>query len=304
MKSSYSEFEALGFALAGFTFWVLADSMIKMLGSSKLPAYEVIAFLGLFVVSFLLLNSLSRNEVKSLWPKRPKRQILRSCLDLINNLCVVVALRHLPLTLFYILVFMAPMVTAILAALFLSERLDWRKNTAILAGFAGVVIAVDPFASAKPADWIGFAACMVCVACFSANMVWSRAITQTEKPESLVFFSGMVMAAYGLGRMLGHAEPLTLRLTAGLGAMGLFCALGSLCFFIALKHTSAANVSQYHYTQLITGALVAYLFWQEIPGLSMLLGGTLIVGSGLYIAMGASHERLEPCSLSPVLPDK
>jgi protein-S-isoprenylcysteine O-methyltransferase Ste14 len=87
MRTSYSEFEAIGFALSGFTCWVLADSIIKMIGSSLLPAYEVVAFLGLFVVAFLLLHGWWRNQVTSLWPKKPKRQVLRSCLDLINNLC-------------------------------------------------------------------------------------------------------------------------------------------------------------------------------------------------------------------------
>jgi drug/metabolite transporter (DMT)-like permease len=48
-------------------------------------------------------------------------------------------------------------------------------------------------------------------------------------------------------------------LLIALFAMGAFCAAGSICFFRALKHTSASNVSQYHYTQLITGALVSYL---------------------------------------------
>jgi drug/metabolite transporter (DMT)-like permease len=97
---------------------------------------------------------------------------------------------------------------------------------------------------------------------------------------------------------------LTAQLTAALGATGFFCALGSVCFYVALKHSSAANVSQYHYTQLLTGALIAYLFWHEIPTISMLLGGVLIVGSGLYIAMGASRERIEVCPLSPLLPEE
>jgi drug/metabolite transporter (DMT)-like permease len=84
-----------------------------------------------------------------------------------------------------------------------------------------------------------------------------------------------------------HAAPLTLRLTMGLFAMGLFCALGTLCFYIAVKHTSAANVSQYHYTQLVTGTLVSYLIWHERPGFYVLLGGSLILASGLYIAITA-----------------
>jgi drug/metabolite transporter (DMT)-like permease len=292
MPSSLSDLEAVGFALAGFTFWVLADTSIKMVGHSNLPAYEVLAFLGLFIVALLLVRGAWRHDVKAIWPKRRRRQLVRSCLDLANNFCVVIALRHLPLTLFYILVFMTPMVITLLEAVFLRVRLEWRKGIAVAAGFAGVVVAVDPFSSSRQGDWIGFAACMVCVACFSVNMVWSRVITQTETPESLTFLSGALMAITGFGCMLWHAEPLTTRLTAVLVAMGLFCAFGSICFFIAVKHTSAANVSQYHYTQLVSGALVAYLIWHEMPTISMLIGGAVIILSGVYIALTASRERV------------
>jgi drug/metabolite transporter (DMT)-like permease len=304
MKKSYSEIEAVGLALAGFTCWVLADSLIKLVGSSKLPAYEVVGFFGLFMALFLGLRGLARGEARLLWPKRPKRQVVRSCLDLINNICVVVALRHLPMTLFYILVFLAPMVTAILAAIFLHERLDWRKTLAILAGFAGVVIAVNPFSSARQGDWIGVATCMICVACFSVNMVWSRVMTQTEKPESLVFFSGIASTIYGFSLMIHHIDPLTGQLVAALVAMGFFGALGSVCFYTALKHAPAAHVSNYHYTQLLTGALIAYIFWHEIPALSMVLGGVLIVASGLSIAVDASRAGLPGSPLPPALPEE
>jgi drug/metabolite transporter (DMT)-like permease len=67
--------------------------------------------------------------------------------------------------------------------------------------------------------------------------------------------------------------------------MGVFCAAGTLSFYIAVKHTSASNVSQYHYTQLLTGTLVSYLVWHDKPGLPILLGGSLILGSGLLIAL-------------------
>ncbi len=283
-----SDLEAIGFALAGFTFWVLADTSIKLVGQSGLPAYEVVAFLGLFMAVFLALYALVRRQVHVLRPHRIHRQVVRACLDMGNNVCVVIALRHLTLTLFYILVFMAPMVIALLSAVFLHEGLTAKKALAIGAGFAGVVIAVHPWSSAREGDWIGFGACMVCVACFSVNMVWSRVLTRTESPESLAFFSGLVTAAAGFALMtLVHAAPLTARLTTGLFAMGLFCALGTLCFYIAVKHTSAANVSQYHYTQLVTGTLVSYLVWHNTPGWYVLSGGSLILASGLYIALAA-----------------
>ncbi len=289
MNSRVSDFQAIGLALAGFTLWVLADSTIKLIGKSTLPAYEVIAFLGLVTVAVLIIYTMARREIGLLRPVTPKLQVVRSCLDLINNLCVVVALRHVPLTLFYILVFTSPMLITILAALFLNEKIEVKKGLAIVTGFAGVLIAVNPFGSSRPGDWIGYAACGVCVVCFSVNMVWSRVLTRTETTESLTLFSGVVMVVAGFGAMLFHTEPLTPRLLLALSATGCFCALGSICFFIALKHTSAANVSQYHYTQLVTGALVAYLVWREVPSRYMVMGGVLIVLAGLYIALVASR---------------
>ena len=288
--SGISDFGAIGFALAGFTFWVLADTSIKLVGQSGLPAYEMVAFLGLFMAISLAVYAVARGQAQVLRPKRVELQVLRACLDMGNNVCVVIALRHLTLTLFYILVFTAPMVIALLSALFLREGLPWRKGAAIAAGFAGVVVAVHPWTSEREGDWIGFAACMVCVACFSVNMVWSRVLTRTEHPESLAFFSGLVTAAIGFAVMLvkpSEAGHLTARLLVGLFAMGLFCALGTLCFYIAVKHTSAANVSQYHYTQLITGTLLSYLIWHTRPGIFVLMGAALIFASGLYIAVAA-----------------
>lgn len=282
--------EAIGFALAGFTFWVLADSSIKLVGQSGLPAYEMVAFLGLFMAAFLAVYAMGRRQLHVLRPHRLDRQVARACLDMGNNVCVVVALRHLTLTLFYILVFMAPTVIALLSAIFLHERLPGKKAVAIGAGFGGVVLAVHPWSGSREGDWIGFGACMICVACFSVNMVWSRVLTRTERPESLAFFSGIVTAAAGFALMtLVHAAPLTPPLTAGLFAMGLFCALGTLCFYIAVKHTTAANVSQYHYTQLVTGTLVSYLVWHDKPGAYVLFGGSLIMASGLYIAVTAQE---------------
>lgn len=299
-----SELGAIGFALAAFTLWVLADSSIKLVGQSGLPPYEIVAFLGLFMVVFLGAYQVARGEAARLRPHRVDLQLARACLDMGNNVCVVIALRHLTLTLFYILVFTAPMVIALLSALLLGEGLGWRKGAAIAAGFAGVVVAVHPWSAAgskvaqasgygsgREWDWVGVGACAVCVACFSTNMVWSRVLTRTERPESLAFFSGVVTATVGFVCMgFWHAAPITVRLGAGLAAMGLFCVMGTLCFYVAVKHTSAANVSQYHYTQLLTGMVVSYLVWRDLPGWHVLLGGALILASGLYMAMMAWEQ--------------
>jgi drug/metabolite transporter (DMT)-like permease len=216
---------------------------------------------------------------------------LRALLDMGNNVCVVIALRHLSLTMFYILVFTSPLTIALLSTIFLGERITARKAVALVAGFCGVVIAVSPWNSTQHVDLIGLLSCLVCVSCFSVNMVWSRVLTRTEPPESLAFCSGLVTAMAGLALTSFHPKPLTPVLWLALSLMGVFCAAGTLSFYVAVKHTSASNVSQYHYTQLLTGALISYIVWHDKPGLFMWLGGALIIGSGLMIALAARDTQ-------------
>ena len=291
MKRATTQFGAAGLALAGYTSWVFADTSLKIAGTSALPAYEVIAFVGLAEVLLLLLFEVARGGFRNLLPHKVGPQLMRSCLDLANTVCVVIALRHLPLALFYILVFFAPMVTTLLSAVFLNERLVWRKSLAILTGFLGVVIAVNPLGIRGTGDWAGYLACMVCVAAFSISMVWSRVLTQTELPQSLTFTSGATMMFAGGAGMLHHAVPLSLRLGLVLGATGFFCIAGSMCFFLALKHAPAATVSQFHYSQLLTGSLLAYLLWRETLTIPMMCGAVLIIAAGIYTAAVSYGER-------------
>jgi|HubBroStandDraft_4_1064222.scaffolds.fasta_scaffold87915_3 drug/metabolite transporter (DMT)-like permease len=303
MKKSVSDIEAIALALAAFTLWVLTDTTIKLVGQTGLPPWEVIAFLGLWMAGFLLLHGWWRGNVRSLWPRQKGRQFVRACLDLGNNFGVVIALRHLTLPLFYILIFLAPLAVTLESAWLLGERLERRKVTAILCGFAGVVIAVNPFGHARQGDWKGYAACAVCVCCFSLSIVMSRRLTQTESPESLTFFSGLVMAVTGFGLMLWHFAPMSARVTGALCAMGLFCAVGSWCFFLAVKHAPAATVSQYHYTQLPMGAVVAYVVWHDKPTAWMAAGGAVIVAAGMYIAVASSRKAFRGYPVPPVSDD-
>jgi drug/metabolite transporter (DMT)-like permease len=285
----HSHLRGILLAFAGFTFWVLADTSIKIVGRSALPAYELLAFMGLFTGASVAVYAAASGRTRRLLPTVPIQQLIRSLLDLANNLCVVVALRHITLPLFYILVFMAPLVVTLLAAIFLRELIGLRRILAVLAGFAGVVIAVNPFGGAQ-GDFAGYAACMVCVACFSVNMVWSRVLIRTEAPESLTFFSGIVQAVVGFAAMLFHAEPVNATILIGLIAVGIFCAGGAICVFRALRLISPSTVTQYHYTQLLTGSLVSWLLWRQPPTLSMIMGGALIAAAGLYIALPRAHS--------------
>jgi len=286
-KTGITEFTAILFALTGFTSWVLGDSCIKWIGPMGLPPAEVVGFLGLFMALTLIVRAALQRNLSNLRPHSVIRQILRAMLDVGNNLFVVVALRHLSLTMFYILIFCAPMVVTLLSSLFLGEHITRKKVIALLLGFGGVVIAVAPWNHAQHIDLIGIGSCMICVLCFSTSMVWSRVLTRTETPDSLAFFSGIMTALCGAALTSLHPAPMTQPLLLWLMLASVFGAIGTLCYYTAVKYTSASNVSQYHYTQLLTGMLISFLVWHDKPGLSVLTGGALIIGSGILIAMAA-----------------
>ncbi len=288
MQPSVSHLRAIAFALTGFTLWVITDACIKLVAEAGLPPCEVIGSLGLVGAIFMLSkNRLNGKPIGKLWPRNKKAQTGLALLALGCNLCNVVALKHLPLTIFYIVVFTAPMVIAVLASCFLKERLTIPKVAAILAGFAGVVIAINPGGTIS-GDLTGYIGVTGSLLFFSLNIVGSRSMTQSEDVESLTFFNALVQIIGCLVPVFFYFVPVDLKTFLILTVAGLINVIANLAILTALKHAAAAIVSQFHYTQLIAGAILGYFIWHEMPTLYLLIGSAVIVGSGIYIT---AHTR-------------
>ncbi len=287
-----SSLRAIGIAVAGFTSWVFSDTLMKLAGEADLPPYQVVGFLCLFGAVMMFVKGAAQGSVRALWPRRPGRQFGLTMLGLGCILANAVALRHLPLTLFYTAVFTAPIFISLLAAIFLRERLAAAQVVAVIAGFAGVVIAVDPLdhltqGGLTHGDWTGYAAVLVSVLCFSAGAVWLRVITRSETTDSIAFFSGIVgVVVCGGLTAAWRAAPVSVSMLALLLAMAVFTLAGQLCNFTALRLTTAATVSQFHYTQIVAGALLGYLIWHDVPALNTVIGAGIIIAAGLYVAAG------------------
>ena len=273
---------------------------MKLAGESHLPPYEIVGALGFIGALLMLLKTLpeGRKKVRALWPKHPRSQFLRALLAVFLNFANVIALPHLPLALFYITVFTAPMLIGVLAAFFLGERLTATKIIAIIVGFIGVIIAIDPLNVSAKGDWIGYVAASAGVVCFAINVIWLRVMTQSETAESLTFFNAFVEMLVGFSFMLWHADPLAWKMVVILLAMGALCIVGNLSFAKAIRATTATTVAQFHYTQLIMGALLGFLIWHDVPTLNMVFGAAIIIAAGLYIA--AHARRTE--NLATVIP--
>jgi drug/metabolite transporter (DMT)-like permease len=285
---------AILFALGGFSLWVLADTCVKLAGEANLPAFEIVGFLGLFASSTLVAIFAPQGRVKELWPKKPMPQVWRSILAFGCVMCNAVALKHLPLTMFYMVIFTGPMVIAILAALLLHEEMSWQTIVAIVSGFVGVVIAINPWDTLNGGDWIGYLAGAGSVLCYGVATIYLRCTRDNDTVFSMMFMTGLVEAVLGFTCMLWHAEPVVPLVLLILAAMGFINVIGNLCNGFALQLISAATVEQFHYTQIIIGAALAYFIWHEIPTLAMVVGTIIIVASGLFIiAHMQGAEKIE-----------
>ena len=286
MIHSTTYLRAIGFALASFTSWVVADVLMKLAGEAHLPPYEIVAFLGIASVLFILLMVIYNKEgVKSLRPNCWWKQSLRALLVFGQNIFLVIALNHLPLVPFYVIVFVAPLIVTLLAAILLHEKLSIVSVIAIVSGFSGVVLAINPFQHDIQGSWIGYLAALANTTCFALNTVWLRVMTQSESTNSLAFFealySTLLCGLFMLFQPIKAIYPNTFLILIG---MALFALVGNIWQYKALNLAKAATVMQFHYTQIISGALFGYLIWHEIPTWACVIGSCVIIASGMAVA--------------------
>ena len=112
-----------------------------------------------------------------------------------------------------------------------------------------------------------------------------------ETPESLAL-AGALAEVLVCGALLPFTEwrPLTPTLILVLAGLGVFGTLGTLLNCFALQHTAAANVAQFQYTQIVLGALLGWLIWDEVPSARVWAGAAVIIGAGLLVAARATRS--------------
>jgi drug/metabolite transporter (DMT)-like permease len=178
--------------------------------------------------------------------------------------------------------FAAQIFATILAALLLREPTGRYRWAAVLVGFVGVLIALQP--GGQGIGLLGAGVALTGAAMTAAVIVQIRQMTRTEAAGAIVFwFSLTSMVPLGVAQLFfGRAHPTDVWLVvAGLSLCG---AIGQILLTASLRHASVATIMTIDYSALIFSALAGYLVFAEIPAASIWLGAPIIIGSGLFIA--------------------
>lgn len=258
-----------------------ADMVIKALGAGYHP-FQVIFFSGLFSIPLIAGMAVLHRHAGSLRPVRPRVMALRCVIFVLNSLCATYAFATLPLAQCYAIFFTMPLLITLFSALALGERIDLVRGLAVLAGLAGVVVALDPDGSTL--QW-GHAVALFGAVCGAANYVIIRGWGGAERTVVMVLYPALVqlaVAGLALPFVLVPMPPGALALTAVIAAASF---AGFLAIITAYRHAPAIVVAPMQYSQILWAAVLGALLFDEVMSLRTLLGVVLIIASGGVILM-------------------
>ena len=285
---SHASAARLGVALmaGGMFLFAVNDTLGKWLVASH-SVGQVLLIRSLAALVFLapLLWAFGLRRLFTL--ERPGLQALRAVLASAEVYCFYFAVRDLPLADVMTFWLAAPIYVAALAPFLLGERVGWRTWAAILAGFAGVLIALSPTGTLSASGTI---AALVGTACFAAMMLTGRSLRGT--PDTALVFWQLVAA--GLAGAV--TAPLAWTPPSGpdwllLGLLGVVAMGAHMCVTRALKLADAATVAPLQYTLLPWAMVLGWLAFGDVPRPVMLLAGAVIVVAGLILALAPRRAR-------------
>jgi drug/metabolite transporter (DMT)-like permease len=239
-------------------------------------------FIGQFGLLLALVPLFGVMSAKSLFTtSRLKLQLARSVLMVATTVFNFMALEHLRLDQTITIVFLAPLMVALLAGPLLGEWVGWRRLVAISVGFLGVLIAVRPgLGAVHPAVLYAFAAMLV----YALFMLLTRHMAHFDPPLVTLFYS-MFVGTFGAAP-LAYASwhnPQDILSWVLLGSLGIFGGLGHWLFLHAYRLAPASAIAPFLYLQFLTMVAFGYLVFNDLPDLWTLAGASLIVASGVYL---------------------
>jgi len=268
----------IGLMLAG----VLLFSVNDALGKWLVATYSVGQLLLVRSVAVLLIlfPVLGREVLPTLRAApRPGLQAMRAGLAVLETACFFWAAAYLPLADVLTFYLAGPIYVAVIAAVWLDERLDRRRAAAALFGFLGVLVALRPSeAMFSPPALVAFAGSLV----YALFLVATRRLAGTGD-RALLLWPLFAAILFGAVTAPFTWTPPSLLDLALLACLGLNAVGAQLCINRSLRLAPASAVVPYQYTMIVWAAVFGYLVFGDVLEVRTALGAALIIASGLAL---------------------
>lgn len=288
----------------GVLVFSLQDVIIKQV-SGAYPLTQVVVIRSL--VAFPILLALVIREVgwRALFGNDLGALMLRALIMFVSYTAYYMAFPALPLADAVALYFTVPLFVIALAGPFLGEHSGWRVWAAVLLGFMGVMVMLQPGTGLfEPAALLSLlSACM-----YGISMLMARKLGSTQ-PASVLsfyqnvgFFVGALITALALSVLgIEHASHPSLAFLVRnwmwiplddlllIGASGVVAATGMMFLTSAYRLAQANKVAPFEYTGILWAPLWGYVFFHETPRITTVAGAAVIVMAGL-LALRMAHQ--------------
>jgi drug/metabolite transporter (DMT)-like permease len=276
-KSAYLRASiAMVFAMAAF---VTNDTLVKHLAVA-LPVGELVAIRGAFATLFILTICLRQGMLAHAPAIASPTVFMRAGLDLIGTLAFITALKHMPIANLTAILQAVPLAVTALGVFLLGERVGWRRTFSIAAGFAGVLLIVQP----DPATFTIYESFAVGIVFMLAarDIITRRIPAHVPSPIVALANAGFVTAG---GLLLSFVQefqtPDAVQILA-LAAAAVFLAAGYLFMVLTLRLADISQTAPFRYSIILFAILSGILVFGEWPDRWALAGIALIVAAGLY----------------------
>ncbi|MCV0426208.1 MAG: DMT family transporter [Roseibium sp.] len=195
------------------------------------------------------------------------------------------AIARLPLALVTAINFTRPILTMVLAVIFLKEMIGPRRWIAAAVAFAGVLVAVNP--ASVPFSW-GLPAIAVTVFAGTAAVILTRKLTDVPVVVMMTFYTGgLAVLIFPLA--LVTWVPVQMDHIAPMIAIGICAQCAQFCFLHAHRHAAAAFLAILSYLSLPISAGVGFFVFAESLSPQFLFGAALIVGASAWTGWRQRH---------------
>ncbi len=213
----------------------------------------------------------------------------RGVLIAMATLFFFAALKYLPIADAISIFFVEPLILTLLAALFLGEKIGWRRLTAVAVGFCGALIVIQPSYAV-----FGWAAALPLAAacCFAVYLILTRHLARRERAAVMQFMAGIFgCLTLSLALLVGSLAAIpvldpvwpSLQGWSLMAALGLVATIGHILVVEAFRRAGPATLAPFQYLEIISATLLGLLFFGDFPDAMTWLGIAIIVAAGLYV---------------------
>jgi drug/metabolite transporter (DMT)-like permease len=272
-----SNLAGIGLMLLGMFLFCCNDALGKwLLGTYSL--WQMLAIRSL--AAMLILAPLLWREGRAiLAAPRPGLQIARVLLSVADSLMFFFAVTYLPLADTVTFYLAAPIYVTAMSALFLKEHVGWRRWSAVVVGFIGVIIALRPSTAmfTLPA-LVGLAGGVA----FAVFNIVTRVLRGTSDIVMVSGQFGAMLLVSGAVAPFAWTAPSTLDFGL-LMLLGVVAMTAFVCVNRSLRLAPASVVVPYQYTMIVWAVGLGWIVFGDVPDGFTLTGATIIIGAGLYI---------------------